>query len=180
MKFSDIFKTIGVGLLSSNPVGASILGAVNMFLPDDKKLPEGSTGEQVKNAVEKLPPEQQASLMEKEIDLEIAKEEGWSERYIAMTKADGQSTRPKIALMMAQILSFEILAFTVVIAWSVSHEGMAALNQPYLWTIFGTLTSVPAGILAKYYGELRKEQSNRIGVKQDDGLISKLLGMVKK
>ncbi len=180
MKFSDIFKTIGVGLLSSNPVGASILGAVNMFLPDDKKLPEGTTGAEVKNAVSQLPPEQQASLMEKEVDLEIAQEEGFTERYVAMTKADGQSTRPRIALMMAQILSFQILAFTVVIAYAVSNEGMSSINHPYLWTVFGTLTAVPAGILGKYFGELRKEQSNRIGVQQDDGIVSKLLGIIKK
>ncbi|MCH9735883.1 MAG: hypothetical protein K0U78_15245 [Actinomycetia bacterium] len=164
MKFKDVLKTVGAGLISSHPVGAAVLGAVNMFLPDDKKLPEDSTGEQVKSTVDKLPPEQKASLMEKEIDLEIAREEGWTERYKAMCKYDGQSTRPKIALMMAKVFCGVLLGFLIIIAYAVAQEGMAVLNQPYLWTIFATLTATPAGLLGKYFGELRKEQANRLSV----------------
>ena len=136
MKFKDILKTVGVGLLSSNPVGASILGAVNMFLPDEKKLPKGSTGAQVNEAVESLLPAQKASLMEKEIDLEIEQEKGWTRRYEAMAKADGQSTRPKIALMMAKVFCGVLLGFMIIIAYAVVKEGFEVLNSPYVWQVF--------------------------------------------
>lgn len=182
MKFKNIIKTIGVGLLSSNPVGASILGAVNMFLPEDKKLPEGATGEQVKKAVDKLPPEQRGSLMEKEIDLEIEQEKGWTSRYVAMAKADGQSTRPAIALKMANAFLFVLFSFVIIIGYSVYMEGMASLNQPYIWTIFATLTATPAGLLAKYFGELRKEQGNRLmnqnNERTNQNPIGKLIGLL--
>jgi len=185
MKFGSILKNIGVGLLSSNPVGASILGAVNMFMPDDKKLPDGSTGEQVKAAVDSLPPEQKASLMEKEIELEMEQEKGWTERYKVMSEADGQSTRPQIALMMAKVFAAQLLMFMVILAYAVTTEGMSVLNQPYLWTVFAALTATPAGILGKYFGELRKEQGNRLAatgeVKDENkASLTKIIGSIWK
>lgn len=162
MKIGDLIKTIGVGILSTNPVGASILGAVNVFLPDDKKLPEGATGADVKNAVDQLSPEQKASVIEKQIDLEIHQEDGWTKRYEAMCRSDGQSTRPKIALMMAKVFSAVLLGFMIIIAYAVASEGFKVLDSPYVWQLFATLTAVPAGLLAKYFGELRKEQANRL------------------
>lgn len=185
MKFKDILLTVGTGLLSSNPYGAAIVGAVNLFLDDDDKLPEGATGEQLKQKIEKLSPEAQASLFEKEIALEIAREEGWTERYKAMCSSDGQSTRPKIALMMAKIFSACLLGFLVIIAYAVAKDGMEVLNQPYLWTVFATLTATPAGVLMKYFGELRREQSNRLnslgnkGIVEDLGLFEKLFNNIK-
>ena len=51
------------------PGGPAVLSAVNAILPNDKKLPETATGQEIVNAVDALPPEQRASLMEKEVDL---------------------------------------------------------------------------------------------------------------
>lgn len=92
-----------------------------------------------------------------------------TERIKAMAAADGQSTRPKIALMMAKVLSFEILAFTVLCFWQPKM-----LESQSIWLVFGVLTGTPAGVLMKYFGELRKEQANRLQVPQV-GLIQKLL-----
>lgn len=161
MKFSELFKTIkpfASVAASFIPGGPAVIEAVNAFLPEDKKLTDTSTGTDIMAAVDKLPPEHQASLMEKKIDLEIAQEEGWTERYSAMCAADGQSTRPRIAVMMGQVLCFEICAFTV---WCFVYPEQ--MTNPVLWTVFGTLTAAPAGLLGKYFGELRKEQQNRIG-----------------
>jgi len=59
--------------------------------------------------------------MEKRIDLQIAREEGWTDRYKAMTAADGQSTRPRIALMMAWAVVSVIGLFT--------HSALGLIKQ---------------------------------------------------
>lgn len=175
MKFKEILtrlKPLAAVAASFVPGGSAAIELVNAFLPEDKKLPETATGGDIISAVDSLPAEQRASLFEKQIDLEIAKEEGWTDRYKAMCAADGQSTRPKIALMMAKVLCFEILAFTVWCFWYPDQ-----MQNPVLWTVFGTLTGVPAGVLTKYFGDLRREQANRLGMVGKGplgGLLSKL------
>jgi len=158
------------------PGGPAILAAVNAFLPSDQKLPETATGADVAAAVAALPPDQRASLLEKRIDLQIAQEEGWTDRYKAMTKADGQSTRPRIALMMAYVTCFIILLFSSAIAVQIFTEGLGSLAEAAgAWTVFGTLLGIPSGVLAKYFGELRREQGQRMGkAGVIESLISKL------
>ena len=168
MKFKDIFSALKplAGVVATlNPLVGAALGAVNLFLPDGEKLPLDATGQQVSDAANALPPEQKASLMEKRIDLEIAQEEGWTERYTAMVTADGQSTRPKIAWAMAQLLVAVTLGFVVLLFYVAATDGIAAALNGDLWLVFGAITSIPGGLLAKYFGELRKEQANRLEVK---------------
>ena len=164
MKFSEVFNAIkpfASVAASFIPGGPAVVGLLNAVLPDDKKLPETATGQQIMDAHSSLTPNQQSSLSEKKIDLEIAQEEGWTDRYKAMTAADGHSTRPAIALMMARVLSFETLAFTV---WCFVYPEQ--MRNPILWSVFGSLTLIPGGLLGKYFGELRKEQANRLQVKK--------------
>lgn len=166
MKFKDIlekvrpFANVAAQFI---PGGPAIVAAVNAVLPPEKRLNEVSTGADVLKAVEGLPPEQRASLMEKEVDLQIEQEKGWTERYKAMAEADGQSTRPRIALMMSRLFVAETVAFVSILGFGVHNDGLAAMNQPYLWTVFASLTALPAGLLGKYFGELRREQANRLG-----------------
>ena len=159
MKFNvgEILKNVGMGLVSEIPGASAVIGLVNGFLPADKKLPETATGAQVQSAIDGLPESDRAAVMNKKLDVEIALDKGWTSRYEAMCSADGQSTRPRIAIMMAQVMSFEILAFTV---WCFIYPEQ--MKNPVLWTVFGVLTATPAGVLMKYFGELRKEQGQRL------------------
>ncbi len=161
------------------PGGPAILAAVNAVLPPDKRLPDTATGGEILSAVDALPADQRAALMEREIDLQIEQERGWTERYKAMAEADGQSTRPRIALMMAWLFVFETVAFAGLLGWGVYQGGIEALNQPYLWTVFASLTALPAGLLGKYFGELRREQQNRLGM-QKPGPLAGLLGVLRR
>jgi hypothetical protein len=102
----------------------------------------------------------------------IAKEEGWTERYKAMVQADGQSTRPKIALMMAWALLIPYTLIGAAMAYAVMAE-LVPLES--LWPTLLAYLSVPMAILNKYFGELRKEQGNRLGIQQS-GLLGKLFG----
>jgi hypothetical protein len=62
MKALDIFKTIGAGLISAHPLGASALGIVNAFLPGDKQLPNTTTGDQAIQVVEQMSGTEKASI----------------------------------------------------------------------------------------------------------------------
>lgn len=173
MKIKDILKGAATVAGTLNPALGAVIGVVNTFLPEEEKLPETATGSDVEAKVNQLPPEQRASIFEKEIDLKIAQEEGWTARYEAMCKGDGQSTRPWIAKQMTRVLSFEIMAFTV---WAFMYPDQ--MNNPVLWTVFGTLTGVPATILLNYFGNLRKEQGQRMSAmtgQQPLGMIGNIL-----
>jgi hypothetical protein len=172
MNIGGILKAAGSIALDVFAPGSRQL--INAVLPADKQLPETAIAADAQSAIDALPPDQRAAVLSKEIDLEIQQDQGWTQRYIAMTQADGQSTRPRIALMMSQTLAFEILAFTVWAFWYPTEMG-----NPALWTVFATLTGVPASLLAKYFGELRKEQRNRqetLGAPPVVGLIKQLMG----
>lgn len=156
MKLRDVLRGAAAVAGTVNPAVGAAIGLVNQFLPPEKKLPESATGADIEDAMLTLPPEHRVSLMEREIDLKIAQEEGWSRRYEAMCRADGQSTRPWIAKQMTKVLSFEILAFTL---WVFLHPEQA--TNPALWTVFGTLTAVPATVLINYFGNLRREHGAR-------------------
>jgi len=146
-------------------IGAAI-AAVNAFLPGDKQLPATATGQDVREAADTLSPEQRAEVLGMEIELSIAQEEGWTERYSAMCAGDGQSTRPRIALMMARLLCWATMLLVGVLAYGVYDSGLDSLKDASAGVIglFGVLTAVPASILAKYFGELRREQNARLGV----------------
>lgn len=177
MKIKDILKA-GAGLVGTMypPLGAAI-GLVNQFLPEGEKLPETATGTQVEDKVASLPPSIQGTIMEKQVELEIAREEGWTERYKAMCGADGQETRAAIVRSVTRVLCFEILAFTVYLFWYPE-----AMNSQELWIIFGTLTGVPSTVLLNYFGNLRREQTNRqvsISGKTPAGAIAGLISAFK-
>ncbi|USD19767.1 hypothetical protein MJO52_11805 [Microbulbifer variabilis] len=167
MKLKEILKAAGGMTLDIFAPGARQI--INAVLPRDKQLPPSATGIEAKQSVRALPPEQRASLLERQVDLQIAQEEGWTSRYRAMCQADGQSSRAQIALMMAKVLCFEILAFTL---WAFVYPEQ--MQSPVLWTVFGTLTGVPATLLGKYFGELRREQNKRqesMGASPSAGLV---------
>lgn len=156
MKLKDILAGAATVAGTLNPALGAAIGLVNGLLPEDKQLPITSTGAEVQRVVDQLPAEQRASLLEREIDLEIAREEGWSTRYQAMCSADGQESRAKIVMMMAQVLVFEILAFTVLFFWRPE-----VINSQEVWLIFGVLTGTPATVLLNYFGNLRREHAQR-------------------
>lgn len=175
MKLRSILRGAASVAGTLNPAVGAAIGLVNQFLPSDKKLPLEATGAEVEDAmVANLTPDQRASLYERNVDLVIAQEEGWTARYEAMCRSDGQSTRAWIAKQMARVLVFEILAFTVWAFWYPDQ-----LANPVLWTVFGTLTGVPGTILLNYFGNLRKEQGQRASAVSGIPQIGAVAGLLK-
>jgi hypothetical protein len=168
--FLKVAKGIGNVALSFVPGGDGIRTLINEFLPDEEKLGADATGTDAQKAFAKLPPDAQVQINQAMVDLGIAEEEGWSDRYKAMCAADGQSTRPKIAWACCQMLCFETSAFTV---WIFLHPDQMA--NPVTWTVFAALTAPFVGILTKYFGELRREQGNRLRI-QEPSFLGRLFG----
>ena len=167
MKLWDIVKTVGTGLISAAVPGAGLLiGAVNEFLPDDKKLPPTATGTDLSNAVESLPAEQRGKLMEKEFDVEITEIKESHSTVRTMLESDAanpHTTRPKIAYQ-----AFQIVAITTFIIISLWAYAVATSNDKMVktimdgWPFVVGATAPFVTLLHAYFGVLKQEHKNRL------------------
>lgn len=188
MKLKDIIGGAAAIAGTLNPAIGAAIGLVNGFLPDDKKLPETATGSEVANAIQTLPPGQQASLLEKEIDLETTKIKESNETVRMMLESDAKnphSTRPYIAKH-----SFHVVAFTIIIvvslwAYAVGSDKQAMVKTimegwPFILGVLGPLVV----LLRTYFGVLKQEQSNKLNAANKQpvggGMASLVAGLIKK
>jgi DNA-binding protein len=183
MKLFDILKKAGsIALRTIVPISGPIIDTVNAFLPGDKKLPLDATGEQVNRAVDTLSPEQQAQLLSKEYDVEIAEITSWTQIQSSLAEADkaGASTRPDIAKMMAWVVCYaEIIA--------ISMWGYAVIkNQVSLensWPLIVAILATPTALLRAYFGMRSKEKKSRynaaIGQPAQSNIITDVLKLIR-
>jgi len=189
MNFKKLFETLKGPLLTAAstliPGGPLILGAVNAMLPEDRKLPVTATGHDMRNAVAALSSEQRSSLMEKELDVEIAEITSWADIQQAHAVADaaGSSTRPFIALMMAWCIVTVVAIFIVVWADAViggKAELLKTLNDS--WPMILAVVGTPTALLRAYFGMRTSEKKARYSAAagQPVGALASLIGMIKK
>ena len=186
MNFGKALKSIAGPLLGVAsaliPGGPIILGAINAMLPEDKKLPPTATGSDMHQAVNNLPPNAKASLMEKELDVEIAEIVAWEGIQESMSKADvaGASTRPRIAVMMAQVVVFVILVFISVWAIAIFHKDLETLkiiNDS--WATILAVIATPTALLRAYFGMRTKEKQSRYSAMSGQDVGGGLAGLIK-
>lgn len=162
MDVMSVLKSVGVGLLSSNPAGAAALSMVNMFLDDDDKLDvDSATSADAQAAIDKLPPDSRERLLAAEINLKVEEERGRTSRYQAMCASDGQETRAKIvmhAMWAMTLLTFMFLGFT---GWVYVNKGAAAAFSPAMVAFFVALTGTYAYVIRAYFGDLKSETQSR-------------------
>lgn len=166
MKLRDILKVAGTVAGTVNPALGTVIGAVNAVLPPRKRMPESATGDEVAAVVDALPPDQ-IKQIELQVQRELGLEEQYTEQWRILNDADasGSSTRPEIARQMAHTLVFEILAFTVFVFYLLAQGGTDALTGlSTLWTVFGTLTGVPAAVILRYFNVRTQEKRTRYAV----------------
>jgi len=186
MKFWDIVKTVGGAVVSNvGPGGAASVNAVNAFLPDDSKLSESATGDDVATAIQSLPADQRASVMNKELDVTMTEIKESHSTVRAMLEADTKTphtTRPYIAKG-----SFHVIAFTIITVISVWAYGVFIKDTdiikavmdgwPFVLAVMGPLVV----LLHAYFGVLKQEQKNKLdaanGVAQPSGIAGMLAGM---
>ena len=191
MNFSDIYDAVKGPLASVAasliPGGPLILGAVNALLPDGKKLPESATGSQIADAVESLPPEARASLMEKRIDLEIAKVAEPNETVRMMLESDArnpQSTRPYIAKGSFLVLAAVII--TTIALWGFGvGSGNVELVKAVMdgWQFVLAVVGPLVTLLWAYFGVIKTESKNRLAAasgKEISGFVSGIVNAIRK
>ncbi len=189
MDLLSIVKTVGAAAVRAVvPGGGLLIDAVNGLLPDDKKLPGDATGDQVRDAVSNLPPEQRAAVMDKEFDVDITQIKQGNETLRTMIAADATSqhtTRPKIALG-----SFRVVAFTILVVIGTWAYGVLSGNDklvtavmdgwPFILAAIGPLVT----LLWAYFGVLKQEHRQRLnavnGASTPAGIAGILSSIVKR
>jgi hypothetical protein len=184
--FGKLFSAITGPLLAVAstliPGGPLILGAVNALLPDDKKLPATATGGEICNAVNALTPDQKSSLMEKELEVEIAEINAWAGIQESFAKADasGSSTRPYIAMMMAWCVVIEIAVVVLVWAIAVFDDDLATLKiLKDSWPMLLALIATPTALLRAYFGMRTKEKQSRYSALSGHNVSGGFAGLIK-
>jgi len=189
MKFKEILGMAGNVLGTVNPLVGGAIKAVNQFLPEEDKLPETASVNQVKDAVYKLSPAEQSAVMEKEIDLEIAKVESFADVQKALAEADakGASTRPHIAVLMGWAITLCVtpLAWALVYAIIASDEQMInSINDSYMIVL--ALLAPMVTIVHTYFGKRTKEKEARYKVaanqpvEKESGLATLISAIAKR
>jgi hypothetical protein len=189
MKLGDILKTVGTGILTAAfPAAAPVIGLVNGFLPDDKKLPETATGTQVAAAVDSLPPDKRAELMSREIDLEEtwAKEKGATVRAMLESDANNpHTTRPHIALGSFYVVAFAVVVIVSVWAYGVWDDDPKMVKAvvdgwPFVLAVLAPLVT----LLRAYFGVLNREHKQRMdaanGAAPPAGIAGVLASLIKR
>ena len=183
MKLWDIVKTIGSAAISTAvPGGPFILGAINSILPDDKKLPETATGHEISSAIGSLPPEQQASIMEKEYDVTLEEIKQSHNTVRAMLESDANnphSTRPYIAKGSFHVVAFSIITVVSVWAYGVFIENKSIVEAitegwPFVLAVITPLVV----LLHAYFGILKKEHKNRLDAANGSAAPAGIVGLV--
>jgi len=175
MDILSVLKTVGIGLLSSTPLGVAAIPIINAFLPDDKQLSGDSSGEEATKAINDLPPEARKQLSLAKINLQVEEERGQTSRYEAMCAADGQETRAKLVNKAMNALIALSLIFVAAVAWVYIEKGAQAAFSYQMAAVFITVSGTFAYVVRAYMGDLKTETQSRHSV--ESGTPSKPTGI---
>jgi len=174
-----------LGTILGGPVGGAVGGAVSVLT--------GALGvEGTPEAIEKAlatDPEAYRKIKQAELDHETelqalvyqTVQAGYAHDakiVESLSKADvsGQSTRPKIALMMAWMLAIPYMGIGVAITYVIMNEPTSLKD---LWPVLLAYLTVPMTLLRMYFGDLRKEHAQNKGQQVDYGVLGNIFGAKK-
>ena len=189
MKLWDIAKTAGATALNiAFPgVGSAVVGMVNAFMPEDKKLPETASGNDLDTALKEMRPEDRARIIDHEIEVEITGIKEGNETLRAMLKADQMSnhtTRPKIAYQAFQVVGFCCIALVSAWVYGVVTDKVAIVKTIEDGSTFVLSVTAPlVTLLWAYFGILKQEHKNRMSTIAGSppvGVVSSILSAFKK
>lgn len=188
MKLGEILRKVGsTAIKAFVPGGGLIVDFVNEFLPKEKQLSGDATGEQVTQAVNSLPPEQQAQVFMKEIDVELAEISSWTQVQGSLAEADksGASTRPQIALMMARIVAFVVIAFASMWIVAIFRDQVVMVQKlTDSWPLMLAIVGTPTALLRAYFGMRSKEKKSRYsaatGQPAQSSLLTDIIKMIRR
>lgn len=149
MEIREAIRTAGSTALELFPWGKAVLSVANGFLPDEYKLSDTSTGDDLYEVVKKLPPEVQAAILARQVDLAITQSNNNRDTAIARERADvtGKTSRPTVVLLLTGM----VVAIAILIAISytlVAHRTGVMPDTGLLETI----VKITGEILKAYFG----------------------------
>lgn len=159
MKVLDVIAQVGSAALSSHPLGALAVAAVNSFLPSENQISVSSSGSEALGAVDTLPKSIQIQLAK--FDLDKVKEQADADKYNAMCKADAQETRAKIVNKAMNCLIILSLLFVLGVVYVYATQGAAEAFSYEMAAVFITVSSSFAYVVRAYFGDLRSETESR-------------------
>lgn len=153
-----------------NVVGAFIPGvaiaakAVNVFLPDDKKIDlKNSTGQDVINVYDNLTPDQQAQI-DQQVEVEMANIQASVDKLQSMVSAETATanTRPYIAKLMAWAVFIAVMFMMIFWGKAVWVKDVESLKQlAESWPLMLSILATPTALLRAYFGMRTKEKQAR-------------------
>lgn len=184
MKFRQILNLAATATAMINPVVGSAILALNKVLDPGDQIPMSSTVADIEAGYNKLPPDQQISLRESQIELDITESNNWAQvqMHLADADANGASTRPAIANRMAWLVVSVIGLLVAALLYAVGMGDTAMVNAiTDTMPLIGTLMVAPTGIVMQYTGARTREKNNRYAAAtgqdvQVGGILSTLLG----
>ena len=184
MKLKSILDTLATVAGIANPAVGMAIKAVNQFLPDEKKLPETATGNDVATVLKTLPPDMQLKLLETDLQVELAEITAWTEINKAHAEADasGSSTRPAIAMMMAWCVVAQVAAVVLSIIGASCGYPSALTALKTNWEMLTVSISTPTALLWAYFGLRTDEKKARYAVSTGQPIPEKkgiLAGLLK-
>lgn len=187
-KLIDIIKSVGAGIIREVvPGGGLLIGAINTILPEDKKLPDMATGQDIDYVIKGLPASQRSAILNKEFDIELAQIKEGNATLRVMLEQDAKnphSTRPKIALGAFRVVAFSCI--TVISVWS---YGVLTGDSELVKTVMDGWAFILAAIapltvlLQSYFGVLKTEHRNRLDAANGSttsGIASLISSFIKR
>ena len=166
-------------------LSSQIIAAANRLLGNDKQLDVNATGEDLREAIDSLPLEDQAELLRQRFDSrELETRESYA-TLRAMIERDAQnphSTRPFIAKGAFLVVSFVVVVAVICWAYGVLTSNVVIVTAvmsgwQFILAIIGPLVT----LLWSYFGVLRKENKNKLdaanGVSVPEGVVSTIAGL---
>ncbi len=157
MNLGEILKTVGSGLIQTllPGTGSLIIAGLNAVLPSDKQLPENATGEQAQNAISKLSPELQASVLSKEYDYKIKIEELSVESFKEEVKDKGNARENNKTSNMPAVLSVSMTLFVVGIVCALFYTEPPTGAREVLFMLLGVVIKEWSNSMHYWYGTTR-------------------------
>mgnify|MGYP001615853752 CR=1 FL=1 len=168
MKLWDIVKSVGSEVVKNVvPGGAALVSVVNELLPDEYKLDRNSaTGDDINEALAKVPAADRAELLNREFDVEITtiKEEHSTVRTMLEAEQNSaHTTRPKIALGAFHVIAYSVVFTVSLWSYAVYTENAEMVETimdgwPFVLGVVAPLVT----LLNSYFGVLKQEQRDRL------------------
>lgn len=184
MNISTLLKNVGGSIIRNVvPGGGMVMDMVNEFLPDDKKLNKDATGEDVKQAIDSLPPDVRERVLSKQLDVQMEEIRSWTSIQDSLAKADasGASTRPRIALMMAWLVVLMVVTFIAVWGKAILYSDNEVLKTlANSWELMLTMLGTPTALLRAYFGMRTKEKKARYQAAAGQPIVDGILSLLKR